>query len=641
MYYYEVWVRSNKYKGNSALTYHSRSRLAPGQIVSVPLRHETVTAVVIDRVDQPEIKTKAVEAISPLPPLPQSTLKLMRWLQAFYPAPVGVITQQFIPANLMHNKQTLAPIVKNLPPPTAPPPLTDEQAAALKQMTAYDTYLLHGRTGSGKTRLYQELAKAELKKGRSALILTPEISLTPQLENEFKSSFSDKVVVMHSSLTSKQRAERWAQVIARDAPLVLIGPRSIIFSPLKDIGLIVIDEAHEPAYKQEQAPYYVTSRVAAYLRDIQNAKLVLGSATPLVDDYFLALTRKKPIIKLTRLARETNQEQVKVKIIDAHDRSLFGRSSYLSSVLVAALEKTLSNGEQALLYLNRRGTARIIICGICDWQARCPRCDLALTYHGDTHILRCHVCGFISPAPTTCPKCNNPSVKYLSVGTKAIVSEVARLFPQANIARFDSDSPKAERLEQRYADIKSGKIDILIGTQLLAKGLDLPKLTLVGVVLADTSLQLPDYSVNERTYQLLTQVIGRVGRGHLAGEAIVQTYNPKARSITCAVTNDWDTFYKAEIAERKAFNYPPFTHLLKLTLARANPKNAERAATLLKTSLPKTVHIDGPAPSFHEKQANKYRWQLVIKSERRSTLVDIINHLPSGVSWDIDPYNLM
>lgn len=640
MYYYEVWVRSNRYKGNTALTYHSRLRLVPGQIISVPLRHETVTAVVMDSVTQPKIKTRAINSASPLPPLPQSTLKLMQWLKAYYPAPIGVITQQFIPTNVMQSNHTLAPLIKHSPP-TDLPPLTAEQAAALNQMSAYDTYLLHGRTGSGKTRLYQELAKAELKKGRSVLILTPEISLTPQLENEFSGVFSDKVVVVHSTLTPKQRSERWALVISRNSPQIVIGPRSIIFSPLKDIGLIVIDEAHEPAYKQEQAPYYVTSRVAAYLRDVQNAKLVLGSATPLVDDYFLALTRKKPIIKLKQLARGTSQEQVKVNIIDAHDRSLFVRSPYLSSVLLTALTETLSNGEQALLYLNRRGTARVIICETCDWQARCPHCDLALTYHGDAHVLRCHVCGFVSPAPITCPKCGNPSVKYLSIGTKAVVSEVARLFPEANIARFDSDSSKADRLEQRYLDIKSGKIDILIGTQLLAKGLDLPKLTLVGVVLADTSLQLPDYSVNERTYQLLTQVIGRVGRGHLAGQAVVQTYNPNNRAITAAITNDWDNFYKAEIAERKAFNYPPFMHLLKLTVARANPKNAERSAASLKASLPAALQIEGPAPSFHEKQANKYRWQLVIKSPNRSTLLDIIRQLPSSISWDIDLYNLM
>ena len=365
----------------------------------------------------------------------------------------------------------------------------------------------------------------------------------------------------------------------------------------------------------------------------------MGSATPLISDYYQAKVRAKPIIRLDKLAR-ASKHTLSVRVVDRKDRELFSRSAYFSEPLIEAMKQALAAGEQSLIYLNRRGTARAVICAHCGWQAKCPHCALPLTYHGDAHILRCHICGFKSTAPTTCPDCKQADIKYLSIGTKAVVTEVERLFPEARVVRFDSDQSKADRLEKRYLEVRDGGVDIIVGTQLLAKGLDLPRLSVVGVLLADTSLQLPDYSASERTFQLISQVSGRVGRGHLSGSSIIQTYQPEASAIKAATSGNWEEFYAYELGERRAFGFPPFKHLLKLSITRSSPQSAEKAAKSLAGKI-KGVVVEGPAPSFHEKQGNKYRWQLVIKADKRSSLLDIIASLPSGWSWDIDPADLI
>ncbi len=634
-------MRSNHYHGDEPLTYSSTNKIEPGSLVYVPLRHEVVLGIVFKQTASryPKFSIKSINRILENRPLPAKTLELMQWLKSYYPAPIGIITQLFIPTNTWAAEART--VNTGLVSTDHLPPLTTEQKRALKSIKLNDTYLLHGRTGSGKTRMYLELAADSINAGRSVVILTPEISLTAQLDIQFRGVFAERVIVLHSTLTPKQRSLRWMQLLNQPGPKIVIGPRSALFSPLDNIGLIVVDEEHEPAYKQEQAPYYVTGRVASQLRNIHQAKLVLGSATPLIQDYYLAAQRHKPIVRLTELAQKNISYGLNTHLVDCHDRSLFSRSSYLSDELIGLISSALSKGNQTMLYLNRRGTARVVVCDNCDWQAKCPRCDLPLTYHGDNHTLRCHVCGYSTAGPVTCPSCKKPSVKYLSIGTKAVVDEVNKLFPTAKIERFDADNIKAERLEQRYEEIRQGGADIIVGTQMLAKGLDLPRLSIVGVLLADTSLQLPDYTVNERTYQLLQQVVGRVGRGHVEGHAIIQTYQPENDIIADALADNWDNFYNREIKERERFNYPPFMHMLKLTVQRASPKSAEASARKLALSLPKQLIVEGPAPSFHEKLGNKYRWQLVIKSKARSDLINIIKTLPAGWSYDIDPANLI
>lgn len=682
MYYYEVWVRSSRYHGNEALTYQSKQRLRLGSLVSVGLQRQKVPAVVVREAPQPTFATKGIEHVYDLPPVPEKLFNLVVWLREYYPAPLGIVAQQLVPAALSDKpaKKSLQATAntKVAQLQQGSQPLTAQQQAAVERITKPDTYLLHGITGSGKTRVYIELASKVLADNKSVIILTPEISLTSQLASRFRAAFGERVVVLHSQLTPAQRRNAWQAILQAAEPLVVIGPRSALFSPLANIGLIVLDEAHEPAYKQEQAPHYQAGRVAAKLASLHQAILILGSATPSVSDYYLAEQKDKPILELTELAktstvisnaeRESAQSLQKskgffapaqddtseigirkseIKIVDLRDRSLLPRNPYLSQPLTEAIEAALLHKEQVLLYLNRRGTARIILCENCGWQAMCPHCDLPLTYHGDAHQLRCHVCNYHDAAPAACPVCGHPDIIFRAVGTKAIADDVGRLFPGARVQRFDTDNTAAERFERHYDAVKAGEVDILVGTQLLAKGLDLPRLSTLGVITADTSLAMPDFSANERTYQLLTQVLGRVGRGHVAGHTIIQTYQPDHPAIVAAISGEWREFYEAELASRKLFNYPPFVYLLKLTVRRASIQAAEKAATdftsLVREQLSHIrVEIDGPAPAFHEKFQNKYQWQLVLKAKDRNQLLEVIKLLPtSGWSYDIDPIDLL
>jgi primosomal protein N' (replication factor Y) (superfamily II helicase) len=645
MFYYHVWVRSNRYHGSEPLTYASDQKLVSGQLVRAELQHETVLGVVSGSTTKPRFQTKPISEVLDLPPLPGHLLRLAKWLASYYPAPIGILTQQLVPAALS-SKQIEKSSDQKLPTPdfSKLPQLTDEQVAALERMAQPDSYLLHGITGSGKTRIYIELAAKALADGKSAIVLTPEISLTTQLANSFRQVFGKRVVVMHSQQTPSQRQAAWLACLRATEPLVVIGPRSALFSPLVKPGLIVMDEAHESAYKQEQAPQYLTGRVAAYLAQISHSSLVLGSATPSVSDYYLAEQKHKPIIHLDKLARPDQHEKTQIIVVDRKDHSLFSRSGYLSQPLIEAIGKALGRKEQSLLYLNRRGTARLVMCENCGWQANCPHCDVPLTYHGDHHQLRCHSCNYHASVPSSCPVCSHPSVIFKTAGTKAIVEEVERLFPQARVSRFDTDNARADRFEQQYDSVKAGDVDILVGTQLLAKGLDLPRLSTLGVLLADTSLYLPDFSAQERTFQLLNQVLGRIGRGHIAGRAVIQTYHPDHPVIQAAIKDDYQTFYKQELTSRREFLFPPFCYLLKLSVRRASISSAESAATKLKADIESSaakVRVEGPAPNFHERFQNKYQWQLVVKALHRPELLKVIENLPAGWSYDLDPLDLL
>lgn len=644
MFYYLVWVRSSRYHGAEPLTYTSDTKLTGGAIVEVELQRELVLGVVSGPTTAPRFKTKAISRVFELPSLPTHLMRLAIWLQGYYPAPIGILTQQLLPAGLSEkqlakatSQQLEAPDLSQLPK------LTAEQTAALEAMVDRDTYLLHGTTGSGKTRLYIELAAKQVAAGKSSIVLTPEISLTSQLADNFRRVFGDRVIVMHSQQTPSERRVAWLRCLQTTEPLVVIGPRSALFCPLPKIGLIVLDESHEAAYKQQQAPQYQAGRVGSYLAGLTHATLVLGSATPSVSDYFLAEQKNKPIVELTQLAQQTQLLSPKITVVDRKQHDVFNRSSFLSQPLIAAVETALANGEQSLLYLNRRGTARMVLCERCGWQATCPHCDIPLTYHGDSHSLRCHTCNHQQSAPSSCPSCGHADIIYKTAGTKAIVEEAQRLFPSAKIARFDTDNAKAERFEQHYDAIKSGEVDILVGTQLLAKGLDLPKLSTLGVLLADTSLYLPDFSAQERTFQLLAQVLGRIGRGHVAGQAVVQTYHPEHPLIQDALTNNYAHFYKTELENRRQFLFPPFCYLLKLTVRRASISSAEDAAHKLKDDIlaHRKVRVEGPAPSFYERLQGKFQWQLVVKAVDRAELLQIVADLPANWSYDLDPLDLL
>jgi primosomal protein N' (replication factor Y) len=380
------------------------------------------------------------------------------------------------------------------------------------------------------------------------------------------------------------------------------------------------------------------------LAKLTASTLIIGSATPSITDYYMAKEKNKPILNLTSLARP-NTNNSSVEIIDIKNRDNFTSSNIFSDHLISSIKLSLAKNEQSLLYLNRRGTSRLILCQNCGWEALCPNCNLPLTYHADHHQLRCHSCGYKQDTvPSVCPSCDSDSIIYKTLGTKAIESEIARIFLTAKVARYDTDNKKADSIQQNYDQIRAGGIDILIGTQLLAKGFDLPKLSTVGVLQADTSLYLPDFSSQERTFQLITQVLGRVNRGHTDSRAIIQTYNPGSRLLEQAVNQNYNSFYLDELKNRKDFKFPPYYNLLKLSCRRSTPKKAEAAASKLKLdllALPMDIQIDGPAPAFHEKFQHKYQWQLVVKSTSRKSLTDLISHLPGTWSYDIDPVNLL
>lgn len=649
MYYYEVLVSSPRYHGENALTYEFSELLKEGVVVIVALQRQNVLGVIKKAVDKPGFATKPIIQVVDKDGVPSQLLQLVDWLKDYYPAPLGQLIGMFLPASLSQIRKRSPKIEIDIKKTQKQPSkfnLTSDQQKAIKAILANKSRatLLHGDTATGKTQVYIEVAQKIVESGRSIIVLTPEIGLTSQLVNSFSQQFPGYVYLLHSNLTPAERRKAWQAVASSKSPIVVIGPRSALFSPLKNVGLIVLDEAHDSAYKQEQAPYYQATRVAAKLSDLHQAQLILGSATPLISDYYTFKSKDLAIIRMKQIATETIANNADVKVVNLRDQKEFSRSAWLSDSLINSLADNLKLNQQSLLFLNRRGSARLIMCKVCGWQAACPRCDLPLTYHGDSHQMLCHTCGFTENTPTSCPVCRANDIVFQGIGTKSLFGEVSRLFPKARIMRFDGDSKKSERLETQYETILSGEVDILVGTQVLGKGLDLPRLGLVGIVLADSSLYFPDYTAEERTFQMITQVLGRISRGHIAGQAIIQTYHPESLLIEAAVKKDYEKFYETQIVERKLYDFPPFKYVLKLHCSRTTSKAAELAATKLADNLRRSVSkikIIGPSPAFIERKNNQYHWQIIIMAAERTRLVSIIQNLPSNWYYDIDPSHLL
>jgi len=645
MYFYEVAVTTSSYRGDEPLTYSSINKLAVGAVVLVPVRAKESLAVVLQEVVMPSFKTKPVTKLLTERAIPRTSLELMNWLHEFYPSSLSTSASQIIQSNLSLKKENLPPENQDGIFNTKPlQKLTTEQQSVCKTINnSGSSYVLHGDTGTGKTRVYIEIAQRILSNGKSVIFLTPEIGLTSQLASSLRRYLSHEVFILHSNLTPRERRILWLQCLYAVRPIVIVGPRSALLAPLNSIGLIVVDEFHDNAYKQEQAPYYNSLRVAAAVARIHGAKLIFGSATPPVTEYYYAHQKGIPILRMKKIAKGS-EHNTKTRIVDARNRDEYTKNNFLSDKMLAAIKQALIKKEQSLVFLNRRGTARIVMCQDCDWQAICPQCDLPLTYHGDSHTVRCHTCGHKNKTPLSCPQCKKPDILFKSIGTKAIEEQLKKLFPDARVQRFDTDNTKSETFAANYAKVLAGSVDILVGTQMLVKGLDLPKLSVVGVVAADSSLYFPDYTAEEQTYQLLSQVIGRVSRGHRDGEVIVQTYNPDGPAQKAALSKDWDDFYKTQINERRAFMYPPFCFVLKLTCSRKSRQSAITSINRVKDiieRIPMKATIIGPAPRFNERLQGMYQWQLTIKSKQRNDLVKIIHELPANTQYDIDPSNLL
>jgi primosomal protein N' (replication factor Y) len=646
MHYYEVAPNQIVRSNSTFFTYASDVPLLVGQIVAIEVGKKPLVGVVLRETKKPTYETKLVSEVIEETPLPKPLLNLATWMSDYYATHFGLVLQTLLPRGVRKNRreqvallhQTLRERTKNV--------FTREQVSAIDQIETMPpgSTLLHGVTGSGKTAVYIELAERALARGQSIIILVPEIALTSQLVDEFSHHFDD-IILTHSRQTEAQRHIAWHEALTSKIPRVVVGPRSALFLPLQHIGLVVIDEAHEPSFKQEQSPRYSALRAASILAKYHTAKVILGTATPAVADYYLAEQSGRPIIHMSTRAR-TNTVAPTIQLIDMTKRNNFKKHRFLSDKLLAQLEDTFTNGNQALIFHNRRGSASTTLCENCGWSAICPRCFIPLTLHADTHHLRCHVCGLVEKVPTSCPECNSASIIHKGIGTKLIESELRKLFPDKVITRFDGDSETSESVEKRYKELYDGEIDLIIGTQVIAKGLDLPKLRTVGVIQADAGLSLPDYGSSERTFQLLAQVVGRVGRSHHTTNVVVQSYQSTHPAVLDGLAQNYEHFYAATLDERRRSHFPPFTYLLKLTCIykteAAAIKNAKKLADELHLKKSNDIQILGPSPAFYERQHDTYRWQLILKSPKRSELVNILQHIPpTHWQFELDPISLL
>ncbi|HEX6416724.1 MAG TPA: primosomal protein N' [Candidatus Saccharimonadales bacterium] len=646
MHYYEVAPNQIVRANSPSFTYSSEAALRVGQLVIVEVGKKQLIGVVLRPTTKPSYDTKHIVNALDLPALPEPLVQLASWMSEYYHTHLANVLQTILPRGLQKNRRKRENVSQASFRDRTKIVFTPDQKQALRQLDDMPpgSALLHGITGSGKTHVYIEQARRTLDKGRSVIVLVPEIALTSQVVDEFSHHFSD-IILTHSRQTEAERHIAWIEALTSPKPRVVIGPRSALFMPLASVGLVIIDEAHEPSFKQEQAPRYSALRAASILMKSTGGKLVLGSATPSIADYYLAESSDRPIISMSSRARE-GAVKPDVTLVDMTKRANFKKHRFLSDKLLLKLEETLASGNQALIFHNRRGSASTTLCENCGWSAICPRCFVPYTLHADKHQLRCHICDTTERVPTSCPECHSADIIHKGIGTKLIESELQKFFPKKVIARFDGDNETGESVDKRYKELYEGDIDIIVGTQVIAKGLDLPKLRTVGVIQADAGLSLPDYASSERTFQLLAQVIGRVGRSHHKTDVVVQSYQPTHPSVVSGIAQDYEAFYSTALDERKRGHFPPFSYLLKLTCVykteAAAIKNARQLAGVLRRELPSHIQILGPTPAFYERQHDTYRWQLVLRSSRRANLVKALDFLPP-THWqsELDPISLI
>jgi primosomal protein N' (replication factor Y) (superfamily II helicase) len=543
--------------------------------------------------------------------------------------------------------------------------LNQEQSSALSEITqALDSpenarpILLHGVTGSGKTEIYLQSIRAALGRGSTAIVLVPEISLTPQTVERFKGRFADMqdaVAVLHSHLSEGERHDEWYKIHSGQARIA-IGARSAIFAPLKNLGLIVVDEEHETTYKQEEAPRYHARDVAIVRAKFEKCVAVLGSATPSLESYHNAAIGKYRLVTLTQ--RIDEKQMPLMRIVDLRqERRKEKAAAILSEKLRGAIADRLDKREQTILFLNRRGFSTSLLCSNCGEARNCPNCSVALTFHRHPAIagrLSCHLCGHTAAVPKKCPACGQDTLIYAGFGTERVESTVSQIFPKAVVRRMDADSmTRKEAYRETLRNFRTGKIDILVGTQMIAKGLHFPNVTLVGIINADLSLHLPDFRAGERTFQLLTQVAGRAGRGETSGEVFVQTYTPFSPSIQFARHHDFAGYFQQELEFRERCDFPPFKHAILITVRSAHEGRAKLSAETLqrrlKEALPKEFIVGDATPAPLEKLQGQFRFHILMRGEavmRLSRLVrETVDKLPFPedvtVTVDVDPYQLL
>lgn len=610
-----------------------QKKLKLGSRVRVPFRKSEVMGTVVDFPFKPQVhQLKSILNIQEHDPFLSGTgLELARWIAKYYCCSVASAMKAVFPLSLRKNTLMKRKITEEdfidketiLPEPI--PVLTQEQKQVLDclipaiEQKEFYPFLLHGVTGSGKTEVYLRSLEATLNQGRKAIVVVPEISLTPQTVERFRSRFSDNVAVWHSQLTLTERRNQWNK-IKRGEVSIVIGARSAIFVPLSPLGLIVVDEEHEKSYKQGETPRYHARDLAVMRAYLEKAAVILGSATPALESYHNVEKKKYHLGVLKK--RIYDRPLPAVQVIDM--REVLKREKGMpvfSRELLNAISDRLQKKEQIILFLNRRGYSNFVLCRHCGFILKCQNCSLSLTTHQKGLLGKCHMCGYSVKLRSICPSCKEGKLSLLGIGTQKVEKQILKIFPSARVERLDSDiTTKRGASERILRAFRDGKVDILIGTQMIAKGLDFPKVTLTGIVLADVTLHVPDFRSGEYTFQLLTQVAGRAGRGHLPGEVLIQTFTPNHPAIQTAKNHDFLSFYEQELRFRKELNYPPYTHFLVLTVQGKKEEQVKRAIQAVKkelrSSLNGVAEISGPMAAPLSRINKKFRWQLIFKGKK-------------------------
>jgi len=613
----------------------------PGVRVSVPFGASNkktmgfVFEITSDTSIQHERIKSIISVLEPYPLLMPTLIPIVQWMRKEYHCLTIEAVNCFVP------KLSKTMAIKGNRPDTVSDfvdttnlMLSHEQQNAVELISkalsdGRGNFILEGVTGSGKTEVYIRLAQKAAATGKQTIILVPEISLTPQTVERFKNRFGTMVSVLHSRLSPGERLKQWHN-IRMGLTKIVVGARSAVFAPVGNLGMIVIDEAHEDSYKSDQRPRYHAIDVARKRCETEYGVLVLGSATPRIEDSYFVNT----IYQKIEISQRVEQRPLPpVKIVDMRDEITKGNRSIFSKQLYIALKQVLERGEQAILLLNRRGYAQFVLCRSCGFVSKCQNCHISLTYHSDGNILRCHYCGLKKPYTTICPNCKSKYIKNFGLGTQKVQEELDKFFPGARTIRMDMDTTTKKDSHQKILDaFKSGEYDFLLGTQMIAKGLDFPNVTLVGVVTADTSLNLPDYRNGEKTFQLIAQVAGRTGRSAKGGEVIVQTYQPGHYAIEFASRHDYRGFFQSEIKMRRALNHPPFTHIVRILLTGEHNETlaslGNHAVLCLKQKISQNAELNqgvvdiGVCPAPLEKINGKYRWQILIRLKRHEKFLE-------------------
>jgi len=647
-----------------------RGGIALGARVRVPFGKRSVKGTVVvwpAPEPDPGVEVKELgEALPASPTLDAQLLELTRFVADYYLCSWGEAIEAALPPDPPERKRAPradngAPAAPHAAPgdPAVGPQPTPAQAEVLRTLLpavasrTFAPFLLWGATGSGKTEVYLRAAEAALAAGRGVLYLVPEIGLTPLLVSRIEARFPGQVALLHSAVPSRKRRAAWDDV-REGRKRFVVGARSAVFAPLPDVGLVVVDEEHDPSYKQEDAPRYNGRDVAVVRARLASAPVVLGSATPSVESFHHARSGRYTLLPLG--GRVENRPMPEVRLVDMREEfRRVGEVTPLSAPLVEALKTCLARGEQALILRNRRGWAAAILCPACGQRLTCRLCSLALTWHKKDRRLRCHACGGQHPLPASCPACGGSELRELGEGTERIEDEIAKAIPSARIARMDRDTVSSRGAHERILrSFDVGDVDVLVGTQMIAKGHDFPRVTLVGVLAADHALGLPDFRAGERAFQLLTQVAGRAGRGARLGRVIAQAFDPGHPVLIHAARQDYEAFYEAELRYRRALRYPPLAALVQIIVAEAREPQAWRIANDVAAALTAAsggrLTITGPGPAPIERMRGLYRMQILVRSAGRRRLVETVSEAlqpfePTSarraIHVDVDPVSLL